>query len=67
MHVVERRHHHLEYEIGKNKIDAEIERFHGALQKSDASCAKLMGKTGRLRGAAAQGTGLPARCAYADR
>jgi len=47
-----------EYEIAEDKVDAEIERFHGAVQKSERQLRKLMGKAQELHGAAAEELGF---------
>ena len=47
-----------EYEIAEDAIDAEIERFHSALQKSERQLRKLMGKADELHGAAAEELGF---------
>lgn len=47
-----------EYEIAEDKIEAELERFHGAVQKSERQLRKLMGKAEELHGAAAEELGF---------
>ncbi|HNB26746.1 MAG TPA: phosphoenolpyruvate-utilizing N-terminal domain-containing protein, partial [Alphaproteobacteria bacterium] len=47
-----------EYEIAEDKVEAELERFRGALQKSERQLRKLMGKAGELHGAAAEELGF---------
>src|ERR1700752_1985955 len=47
-----------EYEIAEDKLDAEIEPSHGAVQKSERQLNKLMGKAEELHGAAAEELGF---------
>jgi phosphoenolpyruvate-protein phosphotransferase (PTS system enzyme I) len=47
-----------EYEIAEDGIEAELERFHGAVQKSEKQLRKLAGKAEELHGAAAEELGF---------
>jgi phosphotransferase system enzyme I (PtsI) len=47
-----------EYEIAEDKVDAELERFHGAVQKSERQLRKLSSKAEELHGAAAEELGF---------
>ena len=47
-----------EYEIEEDKVDAELERFHGAVQKSEKQLRKLSSKAEELHGAAAEELGF---------
>ena len=47
-----------EYEIAEDKVDEELERFHGAVQKSEKQLRKLSSKAEELHGAAAEELGF---------
>ena len=47
-----------EYEIAEDEVDAELERFHGAVQKSERQLRKLKSKADELHGAAAEELGF---------
>ncbi len=47
-----------EYEIAEDQVEAELERFHGAVQKSERQLRKLAGKAEELHGAAAEELGF---------
>jgi phosphotransferase system enzyme I (PtsI) len=47
-----------EYEIAEGDVEAELERFHGAVQKSERQLRKLSGKAQELHGAAAEELGF---------
>jgi phosphoenolpyruvate-protein phosphotransferase (PTS system enzyme I) len=47
-----------EYEIAEGGVEAELERFHGAVQKSERQLRKLSGKAQELHGAAAEELGF---------
>ncbi|HEY1361507.1 MAG TPA: phosphoenolpyruvate--protein phosphotransferase [Xanthobacteraceae bacterium] len=47
-----------EYEIDVDKVEAELERFHGAVQKSERQLRKLSSKAEELHGAAAEELGF---------
>ncbi len=47
-----------EYEIAEDKVEAELERFHGAVQKSERQLRKLSSKAEELHGAAAEELGF---------
>ena len=47
-----------EYEIAEDKVEAELERFHSAVQKSERQLRKLSSKAEELHGAAAEELGF---------